>query len=708
MHQPGLDMGGSHEDGPKPAKRQDGTLTKIEREQRLEKIQDWWLITREAHADNRLEMRSDADFYDHIQWTEEDMQILRSRNQAPLVYNKIKIAIDWIIGSERRSRVDHKVLPRTEEDLQEANIKQSLLKYISDTSRTPFERSKAFEDAAKVGVGWMEEGLRGDEDEEPIFQRHLAWANIWWDAQSRRLDMDDCRFMFRSLWLDLDIAVELFPKHARALVEQATQNIFPNSETPDEDFDLPALFQQVDSYGRSRYRTTYSGIVDAPRKARRRVRVIECWHKVPKGSQRIWSSDSFGGETYDEKNEHMVDEVQNGLATLTDAITLQMEVCIFIPGTLLYHKERPYAHNRFPFTPIWCFRRDRDGMPYGFIRGAKDAQMDLNKRMSKALYILSTRQTIYETEAIPDVDEWQAQIANPAGMLEVRSGALSGNRIEIKDNTDIQQGHVQLMQLDADHIMDVSGVTRENMGMETNSQSGVAVEKKQNQGQMTSAGLFDNLRLAVQIGGEKTLSLAEQFIIKERQIRITGEGPDGGMSFLKLNQPMFDEQLGRWVWENDISRAHADFVVDQQDFRESMRMALGEKLLELVGQLPPEIGLNLLDLVVEMIDLPQRDEIVRRIRSLTGVKDPNANPDSPEAQMQLQAEAEASDKEARQEALEEGAAQAEIRSKAATAAQREGQAAKSMADAELTLRDVQAADRFLQDGGSAAEYIHEE
>ena len=323
-HDAGIDLGTTHEDGPKPAKRADGTLTKKERSERLTKIEDWYVITREAHADNRIEMREDHDFYDHIQWTEEDRAILTKRNQAPLVYNKIKPACDWLIGSERRSRVDHNVLPRTEDDVKDAGHKKALLKYISDTSREPFERSRAFEDAVKGGVGWLEEGVRGDDDEEPIFVRYAHWPNMLWDAQSRRLDMDDCRFMFRSMWLDIDVAVELFPDHKRDLVQQAHQNIFPNSETPDEDSALPALFQQVDHFGRSRYRTNYTGLVDAPRNARRRVRVIECWHKVPKARKRIWSGDSFVGETFDENDGIMVDEVNRGKATLTDAITMQM------------------------------------------------------------------------------------------------------------------------------------------------------------------------------------------------------------------------------------------------------------------------------------------------------------------------------------------------------------------------------------------------
>ena len=41
-----------------------------------------------------------------MQWTQEDAQALIERGQAPLVFNEVKPTIDWIIGTERRTRVD--------------------------------------------------------------------------------------------------------------------------------------------------------------------------------------------------------------------------------------------------------------------------------------------------------------------------------------------------------------------------------------------------------------------------------------------------------------------------------------------------------------------------------------------------------------------------------------------------------------------------
>jgi hypothetical protein len=67
-----------------------------------------------------------------------------------------------------------------------------------------------------------------------------------------------------------------------------------------------------------------------------------------------------------------------------------------------------------------------------------------------------------------------------------------------------------------------------------------------------------------------------------------------------------------------------------------------ESLFDVVtrlAQMQPQLALNLLDLVVEMADIPNRDELVARIRQLSGMKDPEAEP-TPEEQAAEQKQAE--------------------------------------------------------------------
>ena len=74
-------------------------LQKPEVQRRFNQMLCRYIDERDYQADNRVEMATDQDFRDGIQWTEEEIQTLRDRNQAPLVYNKIKPAMAWITGS---------------------------------------------------------------------------------------------------------------------------------------------------------------------------------------------------------------------------------------------------------------------------------------------------------------------------------------------------------------------------------------------------------------------------------------------------------------------------------------------------------------------------------------------------------------------------------------------------------------------------------
>ena len=81
---------------------------------------------------NRAEMATDEDFFDNIQWTEEDSRILRERGQTPICYNVISTSLNWLMNSQKRMRTDFKILPRRKDGGKQAERKSQLLKYLSD------------------------------------------------------------------------------------------------------------------------------------------------------------------------------------------------------------------------------------------------------------------------------------------------------------------------------------------------------------------------------------------------------------------------------------------------------------------------------------------------------------------------------------------------------------------------------------------------
>lgn len=588
------------------------------------KLMGFYVRELDRQSENRMQQQLDDDFYDGLQWDETDAAVLNERGQKPLVYNVIAASVDWVTGTERRARTDFKILPRRKADSKPAERKTELMKYLSDVNRSTFSVSRAFEDAAKVGVGWLEDGVQEDAEGEPIYTRYESWRNVLFDSHNRELDCDQGRYIFRTKWIDVDVAKAIFRKR-QSVIDQAAErddewrglSLNGDEAMDDPEFGLDAM--------------TRMGTEDIGASYRERVRCIEAWYREPVQIDRM-SGGNFAGEMYDPASPGHQQDIESGEAELKKTVAMRVHVAIMTTAGLLYHGPSPYRHNRYPLTPVWAYRRGRDGLPYGMIRRIRDIQEDINKRASKALHLLSTNKMIIEEGAVEDIDEALEENHRADSVIVVKPGRLGS--IKLDSDRELPQFHLELMSRSIAMIQQASGVTDENLGRRTNASSGIAIQRRQDQGALATATLFDNLRHSMQVRGEKQLSLVEQFTTEQKAFRITN----------MRGQPEFIE-VNDGLPENDIARSKADFIISDADWRASMRQAAVDQLVEVMvkfAPVSPQLVMVMLDLVVESMDLPNREELVRRIRSITNMPDPDADeneqppPPSPEQQAQQQ------------------------------------------------------------------------
>lgn len=591
------------------------------------RLMNWYENERQLQAFNRYQMAIDEDFFDGLQWSDEDAQALQERGQAPLVYNHIKPTINWLLGTERRTRTDGVVLPREADDEAGAEVKSKLLKYLSDVNKLPYARSRAWEDCVIAGVGWLEDTISTDPTQELLQTRSESWRNIWYDSQSIEKDINlDARYLFRRRDVDLDYAQALCPEYKdemKAMAVDAEQLAHDDAA----DFYLGARTNSElnGDYATPSRRATSPFSASASVELRReRVRLIECWYKMPENVKLLRGEGKFDGEDYDPEDNEQVEAIEQGLCYIVPHVRMQMRVALMTDNMVLYEGKSPYKHNRFPLVPMWCYRRKRDNAPYGVIRDIRDPQEDYNKRASKALFALSSNRIIMDEDAVEDVEEVRAEAARPDAMLIVKKG----KRFDLQPNVQIAEEHLMLMDRNKQSILDVGGAWQ-NVGQDE-SLSGKAIGKLQDQGSVTNTPLFDNRLLCLQVQSENQLSLIEQFYTAAKVVRIVGEKKP--VEWLRLNQ--YDSEQGRYI--NDITRSKADYIIDEQDFKASTRQAMFESMMELVAKLPPEMGIQLLDMVIDFADVPNKEEIVARIRKINGQSDPSRKP-TPEEQQALAA-----------------------------------------------------------------------
>lgn len=591
--------------------------------QRFQRRKAWFSMEWQRQEANRFQMALDEDYYDSLQWTEEEAAAVRSRGQNPVVFNETKPTIDWLIGTERRMRRDFKVLSRNSEAKEaaaDAEIKTKLLKYLADVNRTPFERSAAFDDAVKAGVGWLEVGVSNDPEQEPIFVRAESWRNCLHDSLGDRADLTDSRYFFRFKEVDLDIAQAWFPDKKVELERASNAGIDGGS-----DEGWSGIFPSLGLIGRANMPAKYihydaDAWINNPRK---RVLLIECWNFEP-----VAEKDGING---------------------MPRVRMRMHVSIMTKLETILEAPSPYKHNKFPFVPVWCYRRKRDRLPYGVVRPIRGPQDDLNKRMSKSLFEASSRQLRVEKGAIDkktmSLEELRAEENSPDGISVFNDGALSGGKVQSVERKSDANFQLMLAQEDKAAIRGASGVSMEQRGAQGNVIAAKGIIAKHEQGALLTAEPFDNLLLAHQLEGELQVALIEQFYTDEKTFSITGDRFKLDYTTINATDPVTGEKL------NDVTRYKANFVTGDAPWRQTLAEAAFESAMQMLGQLAPvapQVVASIIDLVFEWSDLPNKQLIVQRIRQATGAVDPDEG-ETPEqlalkkqkaelAQVQFQAE----------------------------------------------------------------------
>lgn len=586
-------------------------LDSEESTEKLAMLKGWLQTERDRQRDNRIEMAIDEDYYDSIQWTDEEIAILAERGQRPVCINEIAPAIDWILGTERRTRVDWKIAPRGPEDQGGSMAMTKLAKFVSDVTKAPWCVSEAFTKAVKAGIGWMELGARNDWEDDPLFIRTEDWRNIFHDSLYREVDATDMRYLFRARVLDLDVAESMFPDRVESLRAQSYDiNSLPSA---DDEYDT-GLASGTESFGND----------PGQHGDRKVVRIWEAWYKVI-GQMQIMRGGRYAGKTYDPNNPVHKKAVDDGLCSTFDSTQMVVKFACFVDrGDLLLLKDSPYSHNRIPFVPITCYRYGRNGLHYGVIRRQRDPQDGFNKRRSKADWMLSVNRIKMEKGAHDDVEELRQEAARPDAIIEHKAGL----KLDIENNLQLAAAHIELMSQDSAYIRQTSGVTGENLGLSTNATSGKAILARQEQGNVVLHPLYDNKRLSWQIMGEMLLSLIGQFYTDERVIRI-GIDPDSEEAeWLEINRWAEDEG----IFKNDITAAAVDFIVTEQDYRDSLRQAFFESMMEMLGKFPPDVALRMLDIVVGMSDIPEKQKFIDRIKEI--IQPPAPPPPNPVVEAQ--------------------------------------------------------------------------
>lgn len=438
----------------------------------VEKLVRQFEEAQDQGRENRELCERDRDYYDGYQLTDDEIATLQQRGQPPVVFNRIAPKIDSVLGFERKLRTDPKAYPRTPKHEQEADSITDAIRYVLHDQGWDQKRSDVAENMAVEGAGALIVKVKQSRDGIDVELSHVPWDRFYYDPYSRTRDFSDAAYKGVVVWMDEDEVEGKWGKAARELAATCIDNRDWSGDTYD---DRPS-------------KTTWS---DAKR---RRVRVCQHYWRV--GNK--WMRAIFCRAGYLEApaESPYLDEDGNPDCEL-------LGVCCYI---------------------------DRENNRYGIARRMISPQDEINKRRSKALHYLNSRQVIAEHGAVEDVARAKEELKKPDGYVEVNPEA----RFDIQQNVTLAASEMQLLQ-EAKNEIDASGVNPALEG-DLKAPSGRAVEALQQAGLAELGKFFDALREWNWRVYRAIWNRIRQYWTDERWIRVTDD--DDNLQWVGLNRPV--------------------------------------------------------------------------------------------------------------------------------------------------------------------------
>ena len=502
-----------------------------------------------AKTAENVEMYDAARYYHGKQWTDAELKALKRRNQPPTMKNLIRRKIDFLVGLEQRLRRDPKAFPRTPESEAAAPVATATLRFIQDTTKWQSVASECARDALIRGIGAQWGGvIRDKKSKYQIRKRRVKGDAFFYDPRSEEWDFSDALFLGEAQWTPTEVAKELLPWAAETINQIG--EIAAGSRSM-----LPQLFDKEKNWAQ-----WVNG-------KERRIFLISIWYR------------------------------HNG-QWLFDFLVGPVSLCPPEMDCLspYINQDEDTAH---PYK-AWSPYVGEDGTRYGMIRDLRHLQDEVNKRASKALHLLTVRQTKSETGAVNDIDKMKSELAKPDGHVEYNKGF----GFEVIEQTAQIQGNLELMQ-DAKADINNNGPNPALQGKGVEAQSGRAILAQQNSGMAELSPVYERMREWKLQTYHHDWCLARRYYTDDRFIRITGNGQ--AVQHMRINVPTgeINPQTGQPVLENQIAEMDVDIILDEGPDTVTMREELIEQLSDR-PDIPSEV-------LIELSNLPDKDALIKKL-----------------------------------------------------------------------------------------------
>lgn len=543
----------------------------------------------DAEADNRQAMLDDLRFARlSDQWPEEIRKKREKEGRPCLTINLLTKFVRQVTNEARQNKPQIKVRPVDDNsDPETAEIINGLIRNIEYTSNADVAYDTAAEFAASMGVGYVRVNIdyahNDTVDKDLKIERVSNPFSVYGDPYSTAADSSDWNVCF--------------------VVDNIEKAQFERQYKGAEPVDWQDL--------------GYTDL-EAPWWNDDRVMVAEWWTREevtrpivvvqgPVIGRMVMDAAKYAEmkEVFDQAGVVVVGE--------RDVKSYKVRQRLMTGAELLEDNE--WAGCYIPIVPFYGDEVNVEGERHfrSLIRDSKDAQRNFNywRTAATELVALAPKAPFVGEEGAFDVDpNWRTANTDTHAYLEYKQGAQMPQR---QPFTGMPAAELQMALTASDDMKAIMGLYDASLGARSNETSGRAIMARQREGDVATFHFIDNVTRGIRHLGRILLDLIPAVYDGERVIRTLGV--EGQPANVPLKRPFKGPDGLPRIY--DLTKGKYDLAVESGPSYTTRREEASAQLIELV-RAQPELAKVLGDLVIKYLDLPDADEIARRLKATQG------------------------------------------------------------------------------------------